>query len=89
MLRNQSRFLCIFAFVFSPAAVFAQGRSTAPPRAADRNDVYAFTDELLNGEGLNANVTDLRVRVRTVRAMLIRPRVSFVPALVKSVETLP
>lgn len=50
---------------------------------------YVFRDvDALNSNGLSASAALIRVRPRAARSTLIRPRVSFVPELLKSVEHL-
>lgn len=49
---------------------------------------YRFTDDLVAGSGLS--VTDPRIHVlrHVTRDLLIRPRLAFIPELLKSVENL-
>lgn len=49
---------------------------------------YEFTDDPLNAGGFGPNDATIRVRPGPVRTTLIRPRTSFVPELLKSVENL-
>jgi len=55
---------------------------------SDSSYGYIFKDDLLDGKGIDANAALISVRTRGVRTMLIKPRVSFVPELYKSVENL-
>ena len=49
---------------------------------------YDFSDEPLNAGGFGPNDATIRVRPGPVRTTLIRPRTSFVPEMLKSVENL-
>jgi hypothetical protein len=49
---------------------------------------YEFTDDPLNAGGFGPNDATIRVRPGPVRQTLIRPRTSFVPEMLKSVENL-
>ncbi len=49
---------------------------------------YEFSDDPLNAGGFGPNDATIRVRPGPVRTTLIRPRTSFVPELLKSVENL-
>jgi hypothetical protein len=50
--------------------------------------IYKFSDDVLAAGGLNAADPRLRVVRHAARDVLIRPRLSFVPQLLKSVENL-
>lgn len=49
---------------------------------------YEFSDDPLAAGGFGPNDATIRVRPGPVRATLIRPRTSFVPEMLKSVENL-
>ncbi len=49
---------------------------------------YDFTDDPLNAGGFGPHDATIRVRPGPVRTTLIRPRTSFVPEMLKSVENL-
>ena len=49
---------------------------------------YTFDDDPLNAGGFGPNDATIRVRARAARTTLIRPRTSFVPEMLKSVENL-
>lgn len=49
---------------------------------------YEFDDDPLNAGGFGPNDATIRVRPRAARSTLIRPRTSFVPEMLKSVENL-
>ena len=54
----------------------------------DQGYGYEFTDDPLNAGGFGPNDATIRVRPGPVRTTLIRPRTSFVPEMLKSVENL-
>jgi len=62
--------------------------SGAPPGGKDSGYGYEFTDDPLNAGGFGPNDATIRVRPGPVRTTLIRPRTSFVPEMLKSVENL-
>ena len=49
---------------------------------------YQFSDDPLAAGGFSPNDATIRVRPGPVRTTLIRPRTSFVPEMLKSVENL-
>ena len=49
---------------------------------------YEFSDDPLPAGGFGPNDATIRVRPGPVRTTLIRPRTSFVPEMLKSVENL-
>ena len=49
---------------------------------------YEFSDDPLNAGGFGPGDATIRVRPGPIRATLIRPRTSFVPEMLKSVENL-
>jgi hypothetical protein len=49
---------------------------------------YEFSDDPLNAGGFGPTDATIRVRPGPVRTTLIRPRTSFVPEMLKSVENL-
>lgn len=74
---------------------FAQGvkESAGDAAGADKGDKgegygYEFDDDPLNAGGFGPNDATIRVRPRAARTTLIRPRTSFVPEMLKSVENL-
>jgi len=60
----------------------------ATVRAVDGHDVYDFPDDPLMGEGLGANIAPISVLRHAARASLVRPRLSFVPEMLKTTEIL-
>jgi hypothetical protein len=65
----------------------AQGAG-APAKKKDEGYGYEFSDDPLNAGGFGPNDATIRVRPGPVRTTLIRPRTSFVPEMLKSVENL-
>lgn len=49
---------------------------------------YEFDDDPLNAGGFGPNDATIRVRPKAMRTTLIRPRTSFIPEMLKSVENL-
>ncbi len=84
--------------LFVSSAAFAQdGAASAPApgagagaKSADDSGGYGyeFSDDPLNAGGFGPNDATIRVRPGPVRTTLIRPRTSFVPEMLKSVENL-
>lgn len=80
------------------APAFAQdasggGGATATGAAADGGSGsgdygYKFTDDPLSAGGFGPADATIRVRPGPVRTTLIRPRTSFVPEMLKSVENI-
>jgi hypothetical protein len=78
------------AFVASPS-VFAQDAPAAADKGGgDKGEGYGyeFEDDPLNAGGFGPNDATIRVRPRAARTTLIRPRTSFVPEMLKSVENI-
>ena len=67
-------------------SAFAQDK----PKASDNKEGYGyeFSDDPLSAGGFGPNDATIRVRTGPVRTTLIRPRTSFVPEMLKSVENL-
>ena len=55
-------------------------------RRTKEGDFHVFRDDLLNSDVSFPSGADIRVRPMAQRVMLIRPRASFVPEMLKSVE---
>ena len=76
---------------FAQAAAPGGGAAAAKPAAAGGRDEgygYEFSDDPLAAGGFGPNDATIRVRPGPVRTTLIRPRTSFVPEMLKSVENL-
>jgi hypothetical protein len=79
------------AFAQAAAAGAAPAAPAAPPAGGGGKDQgygYEFSDDPLNAGGFGPNDATIRVRPGPVRTTLIRPRTSFVPEMLKSVENL-
>jgi hypothetical protein len=80
-----------FAQAAGPAP--GAGGAAAKPAAGggggrDEGYGYEFSDDPLAAGGFGPNDATIRVRPGPVRTTLIRPRTSFVPEMLKSVENL-
>jgi hypothetical protein len=88
-------------FIFTSASAFAQGAGGAGAAGggsgstgvkatggSDKDYGYEFSDDPLAAGGFGPNDATIRVRPGPVRTTLIRPRTSFVPEMLKSVENL-
>lgn len=87
--------LCSGAPAFAqgaPAPGGAGGAGGAGAKATsgrgDEGYGYEFSDDPLAAGGFGPNDATIRVRPGPVRTTLIRPRTSFVPEMLKSVENL-
>lgn len=83
------------AFLLTSASAFAQepgaggtGAKAAGGGGKDEGYGYEFSDDPLAAGGFGPNDATIRVRPGPVRTTLIRPRTSFVPEMLKSVENL-
>ena len=84
-------------FVLTSASAFAQepgggggggGVKATGSAGKDEGYGYEFSDDPLAAGGFGPNDATIRVRPGPVRTTLIRPRTSFVPEMLKSVENL-
>ena len=84
--------LTLVGVLLTSSVALAQAAKTtgAPPDKAgkDQGYGYEFSDDPLNAGGFGPNDATIRVRPGPVRTTLIRPRTSFVPEMLKSVENL-
>jgi hypothetical protein len=69
------------------SSAFAQPKAGAGGKK-DEGYGYEFSDDPLNAGGFGPNDATIRVRPGPIRTTLIRPRTSFVPEMLKSVENL-
>ena len=79
----------LFAVAVGASVLFAAAQAQAEVKTTKRTtqgDVYEFRDDLLNSDVAFPKGGTIVVRFKPPRATLIRPRVSFVPELLKSVE---
>jgi hypothetical protein len=75
------------AILFTSGVVLAQEDIKATDSEGDGYG-YEFSDDPLSAGGFGPNDATIRVRPGPVRRTLIRPRTSFVPEMLKSVENL-
>ena len=90
MKRNEKRVLAtglVIAISLVTAVASAQQKETQESKTEDGYG-YSFDDDPLNAGGFGPNDATIRVRARAARTTLIRPRTSFVPEMLKSVENL-
>lgn len=92
--------LATLAIGLVSASSFAQGAGGAPPAGGGGGGAgvaatnteggygYKFEDDPLAAGGFGPNDATIRVRPGPVRTTLIRPRTSFVPEMLKSVENI-
>ncbi|WP_394831859.1 hypothetical protein LVJ94_35620 [Pendulispora rubella] len=84
--------LSVPAFAQAPAGAPAPGAgdTKAGAKASTSNEGYGyeFSDDPLSAGGFGPQDATIRVRPGPVRTTLIRPRTSFVPEMLKSVENL-
>ena len=84
------------AFLLTSVSAFAQqpggggggAKATGGGGGKDEGYGYEFSDDPLAAGGFGPNDATIRVRPGPVRTTLIRPRTSFVPEMLKSVENL-
>ncbi len=75
------------AFVSSDASA-QEGGAGVKASDAEGGYGYEFSDDPLSAGGFGPTDATIRVRPGPVRTTLIRPRTSFVPEMLKSVENL-
>jgi hypothetical protein len=80
-------FACVWSLCILGSSVAAAADPISPPPKADAYQ-YVFTDDPLNAGLFGANEAKITVRPGAGRGTLIRPRVSFVVEMLKSVEKL-
>ncbi len=95
MMRQTKLGLGLVAIVLLlSSTAFAQATGAAPAAGGkpggDTKEGYGyeFSDDPLSAGGFGPNDATIRVRPGPVRTTLIRPRTSFVPEMLKSVENL-
>ena len=77
----------LVAFAAAPAVFAQDAKSTGGGEKADGYG-YEFSDDPLNAGGFGPNDATIKVRPRAARTTLIRPRTTFVPEMLKSVENI-
>lgn len=70
--------------------ILASGSAIAETETTETEEGYgySFDDDPLNAGGFGPNDETIRVRKKAAQATLIRPRTSFVPEMLKSVENI-
>ncbi|MFO0614051.1 MAG: hypothetical protein U0414_15770 [Polyangiaceae bacterium] len=76
------------ALFFSSSALAQELGGGAKTTEAEGGYGYEFADDPLNAGGFGPGDATIRVRPVAVRSQLIKPRTSFVPEMLKSVENL-
>jgi hypothetical protein len=78
------------AVAFGAAVLVSSAMALAQEDKGDKPEGYgySFDDDPLSAGGFGPNDATIRVRPRAARTTLIRPRTSFVPEMMKSVENL-
>jgi hypothetical protein len=79
--------LALLGVLLFSAEAFAQPKAGGGGKKEEGYG-YEFSDDPLNAGGFGPNDATIRVRSGPVRTTLIRPRTSFVPEMLKSVENL-
>jgi len=87
-VRWSAGFLAAVALTVLASAALAQPKAGAGAGKKEDGYGYEFSDDPLNAGGFGPNDATIRVRPGPVRTTLIRPRTSFVPEMLKSVENL-
>lgn len=89
---KQTRKVIVAALVMGAGIVWSTAASAqdagVKSTEAEGGYGYEFSDDPLNAGGFGPNDATIRVRPGPVRTTLIRPRTSFVPEMLKSVENL-
>jgi hypothetical protein len=72
---------------FITSAAFAQKQGVKEAKS-DEGYGYEFEDDPLNAGGFGPSDATIRIRPKAARTTLIRPRTTFVPEMLKSVENI-
>ena len=80
--------VAIAMLLVSSSALAQNAKPAAAAGGKDEGYGYEFSDDPLSAGGFGPNDATIRVRPGPVRTTLIRPRTSFVPEMLKSVENL-
>jgi hypothetical protein len=70
------------------SGAFAQGVKDMESGGGDDGYGYQFEDDPLAAGGFGPNDATIKVRPKAARTTLIRPRTTFVPEMLKSVENI-
>jgi hypothetical protein len=87
---NKLRMVCGALVGVSILAVSGSAMAQDKAKSSDTKEGYGyeFGDDPLAAGGFGPNDATIRVRPGPIRSTLIRPRTSFVPEMLKSVENL-
>ncbi|HEX2732712.1 MAG TPA: hypothetical protein VHM70_13970 [Polyangiaceae bacterium] len=81
--------VCLVALAGLTISKVASAQGAPPAGGGDGEGYgYEFEDDPLNAGGFGPNDATIRVRPKAARTTLIRPRTTFVPEMLKSVENL-
>lgn len=83
-----SKKVCLALLAGFATLVVTASASAQEAAADDENYGYEFDDDPLNAGGFGPNDATIKVRARAARTTLIRPRTTFVPEMLKSVENI-
>ena len=78
----------LVAMAFALVSVQAFAADPKPKPAENKDYGYKFEDDPLSAGGFGPNDARILVRPQAARTTLIRPRTSFVPEMLKSVENI-
>ena len=87
---TRGRRICLGSLLLGIATLLAAPSVFAEAKSSDTEGGYGyeFSDDPLNAGGFGPNDATIRVRPTAARTTLIRPRTSFVPEMLKSVENI-
>ena len=88
VVRATAAGLTAAAILLVSTTSFAQGVKETESGGDGDGYGYEFADDPLTAGGFGPNDATIRVRPGPIRRTLIRPRTSFVPEMLKSVENL-
>jgi hypothetical protein len=85
---RSTKSLATLALAFCATLLGSVGTAAAQPVAAEQRYHYDFDDDYMVGDTLSTTPPLLRIPKRLPRVSLLRPRASFVPEMLKSVESM-
>jgi hypothetical protein len=87
-MNRSTRWAAVVIAAVSVMSVASEAMAQGSKPKKEEGYGYEFSDDPLNAGGFGPNDATIRVRPGPVRTTLIRPRTSFVPEMLKSVENL-
>ncbi|AKT41632.1 uncharacterized protein CMC5_058390 [Chondromyces crocatus] len=81
------RFIAALSFAVLSTSLVSAAEAQGQAKKDDGYG-YEFSDDPLSAGGFGPNDATIRVRPGPVRTTLIRPRITFIPEMLKSVENL-